>query len=97
MFLLNLTGCSLSNGWKNSFKDNSNNINLEIIANYSKAISRDPNNSFFYFERGKAKHEYGDFNGAIKDFDYSFKINPDPIVIFIRLIPNTNLEISMEQ
>ena len=85
MLLLNLTGCSLSFGRKNSIEDKSNNsINLEIIKNYSKAISREPNNFFFYLERGRAKHEYGDFKGAIKDFNYSFKINPDLKVIFYR-------------
>ena len=74
MLLLNLTGCYVSFGRKNSSTDKSNNINLEIIKNYSKAISREPNNFFFYLERGRAKNEYGDFKGAIKDFNHSYKI-----------------------
>ena len=75
MLLLNLTGCSLSFGRKNLSTDKSNNnINREIIKNYSKGLSREPNNFFFYLERGRAKHEYGDFKGAINDFNYAFKI-----------------------
>ena len=69
MLLINLTGCSFSFGQKNSLIKKSNNINLEIIKNYSKAISKDPNNFTFYLERGRAKHEYGDFKGAIKDYE----------------------------
>ena len=84
MFFLNLTGCSYSFNWGNSLRDKSNNFNQEIIRNYSKGISRDPNNSFFYLERGKANHDYGDFKGEITDFNYSFKINPNLEVIFFR-------------
>ena len=62
----------------------SNNIKLEIIKNFSRAISRHPNNYFFYLERGRAKDEYGDFKGAIEDFNKTFKINPDQRVIFFR-------------
>ena len=79
---LNLTGCSLTFGLKNSFPKKYDELNHEIIENFSRAISRDPNNFFFYLERGKAKHENGDFKGAIKDFNYSFKINPDLRAIF---------------
>ena len=69
MLLFNLTGCSLSFGQKKSLTEITNNniINLEIIKNYSRAISREPNNFFFYLERGRAKHEFGDFKGAIRD------------------------------
>ena len=84
MLLLNLTSCSLSFGRKDSLREKSNNINLEIVNNYSKAILREPNNFFFYLERGRAKHEYGDFKGAIKDFNSSFKIKPDLKVIFYK-------------
>ena len=97
MFFLNLTGCSYSFDLKKSLQNKSNNINREIIENYSKAISRDPNNFFFYLERGKAKHDYGDFKGAINDFNQSFKINPNLEVTFLRQIPNTIMEISKEQ
>ena len=82
--MLNLTGCSLYFGRKNYLTEKRNNINLEIIKNFSKAISRDPNNSTFYLERGRAKNEYGDFKGAIKDFNKSFKISPELRVIFYR-------------
>ena len=84
MFFLTLTGCSLSYGRKNSLTVKNNNFNLEIIQNYSKAISRDPNNFNFYLERGKAKHEYGDYKGAIKDFNNSFKIKQDLKVNFYK-------------
>ena len=69
LLLLNLTGCSLDYGRKNYLTEKRNNINLEIIKNFSKAISRDPNNSTFYLERGIAKNEYGHFKGAIKDYE----------------------------
>ena len=69
MFFLTLTVCSLSYGRKNLLTFKNNNFNLEVIQNYSKAISRDPNNFNFYLERGKAKHEYGDYKGAIKDYE----------------------------
>ena len=38
----------------------------------------------FYFERGIAKHDYGDYFGAIKDFNDSLRLNPNPKVIFNR-------------
>ena len=82
--MLNLTGCSLSFERKNYLTEKSNDINLEIIKNYSKAISRDPSNSFFYFERARAKEDYGDFEGAIEDYNNSFKINQDLKAIFYR-------------
>ena len=84
MLFLKLSGCSKKFVRKNTINEKSNNINLEIIKNYSKAISREPNNFFFYLERGRAKHEYGDFKGAIRDFNYSFKIKPDLKVIFYK-------------
>ena len=82
--MFNLTGCSLLPGHRNSLIKYRNNINIEIIKNYSKAISRDPYNFLFYLERGRAKDEYGDFIGAINDFNYAFKINPDYRILFHR-------------
>ena len=84
MLLFNISGCSFSYQGRNSLKVKNNNINREIIENYSKAILKDPKNSYFFLERGRTKHEYGDFVGAIKDFNNSFKINPDIKVIFFR-------------
>ena len=84
MLVLKISGCSFLYGDKNSLKEKTLNLNKEIIENYTKAISKDPNNPFFFLERGKAKHEYGDFIGAIKDFNYSYKIKPDLKVIFYR-------------
>ena len=84
--LILITTYGFSNFYKsqNSSKEKFNDINLEIIANYSNAILENPNNELFYLERGKAKYEYGDFLGAIKDFDNSFKINPNMKVLFYR-------------
>ena len=65
-------------------KSDDNISNIEIIKNYSKEILREPNNFFFYLERGRAKYEYGDFKGAIKDYNNSFKIKPDLKVIFYK-------------
>jgi len=50
LLLLNITSCSLFFERKNSLTDKSNNnINLEIVKNYSEAISREPNNFFYKF------------------------------------------------
>ena len=84
LILITTSGCSHLNKREKSSKEKFNEINLEIIANYSKAISKDPNNELFYLERGKAKYEYGDFKGAIKDFDNSFKINYNMKILFYR-------------
>ena len=84
MLVFIISGCSFLYEGKNGYKEKNNKINKEIINNYSKAILKDPNNSFFFLERGKSKHEYGDFIGAIRDFNNSFKINPDIKVIFYR-------------
>ena len=82
--MLNLTGCSLYFGQESYLTEKRKNINLEIIKNFSKAILRDPNNPTFYLERGRAKNEYGDFKGAIKDFNKSFKISPELKIIFYK-------------
>ena len=84
LILITTSGCSHLNKREKSSKEKFNEINLEIIANYSKAISKDPNNELFYLERGKAKYEYGDFIGAIRDFDNSFKINSNIEILFFR-------------
>ena len=56
--LFNITGCSFIYSDKYSSKEKYNEISREIIKNFSIAISKDPNNYFFYLERGKAKHDY---------------------------------------
>ena len=43
---------------------------------------KNPDNFLFYHERGKAKHDVGDYVGAIRDFNSSLSINPDIKVIF---------------
>ena len=69
---------------KNKTLKLSNNLNREIISNFSKAIKREPDNYLFYLERGIAKHNYGDYLGAIEDFNYSLKLNSNLKVIFHR-------------
>ena len=56
LILITSSGCSHFNKSQNSSNEKFNDINLEIIANYSKAILEDPNNELFYLERGKAKY-----------------------------------------
>ena len=81
MFLTLTTGCFVLHENKNLQKE-LNNLNREIISNFTIALLKDPDNFLFYLERGKAKHAYGDYIGAIQDFNNSFKINPDIKVIF---------------
>ena len=81
---INFTGCSTYYEGENTLEKTYNNINKEIIDNYSKAITKNPNNFHFYVERGRAKQEYGDFKGAIDDFNNAFKINPDKRFLFFR-------------
>ena len=81
-FILNITGCF--NKKTNFTNEQTNKINREIISNYNKAISKDPGNFNFYVERGKAKHDFGDFIGAIDDYDYSTKLNTNNIINFYK-------------
>ena len=81
---INLTGCSTSYKGGNTLEKKYNNLNREIINNYSKAITKDPKNFYFYLERGKARQDYGDFKGAIDDFHNAFKINPDKRFLFFK-------------
>ena len=81
---INLTSCSTSYEGGNSLEKKYNNLNREIINNYSKAITKYPNNFYFYLERGKARQDYGDFKGAIDDFHNAFKINPDKRFLFYK-------------
>ena len=82
MFLAFAPGCSFVYRNKNLPKVQDNNFNREIISNFSKAISRDPNNFLFYLERGIAKHDYRDYQGAIKDFNNSFSLSPNLKIMF---------------
>ena len=85
MFLSCVSGCSFfyENKYHRTKKLN-NRLNREIISNYSKALTKKPDTFLFYFERGIAKHDYGDYFGAIKDFNNSLRLNPNPKVIFSR-------------
>ena len=82
MFLTFTSGCSVFNEGRNLSNDLFNKLNKEIIENFSEAITKDPDNYLFYLERGKAKHDFGDYVGAIKDFNSSLRLNPDLKIMF---------------
>ena len=82
MFLSLTSGCSIFYENENLSKKLNNKLNREIIRNYSKALSKNPDNYLFYYERGRAKHDYHDYVGAIKDFNNSLNLNPDKKVLF---------------
>ena len=81
MFLVLTPGCSVLNENKNLEKK-LNKLNSEIISNFSIALSKDPNNFLFYLERGRAKHDYGDYVGAIIDFNSSLNLSSDIKTLF---------------
>ena len=84
MFLFLFSSCSFFYENKDHAKKQNNNLNKEIINNFTKALSKNPDNSLFYLERGKTKHNYGDYIGAIKDFNDSLRLNPNSKAIFNR-------------
>ena len=61
LLALSFTSCSTIYEEKNAIEKKHNNFNREIINNYTKAISKNPYNFFFYLERGKVRQEFGDF------------------------------------
>ena len=82
MFLTLTSGCSVFYEGKDLSREQNNKLNRETIENFSKAILKNPDNFFFYLQRGKLKHDIGDYVGAIKDFNSSLSINPDLKIIF---------------
>ena len=48
------------------------NYQKELIKSYSQEILKDPKNENLIFDRGIAKYEYGDYKGAINDFNKAF-------------------------
>ena len=84
MFLFLVSGCYIFHKNKDHAKKIENNRNREIISNYSEALSKKPDNSLFFLERGIAKHDYGDYIGAIRDFNNSLRLNPNSKAIFNR-------------
>ena len=58
----------------------------EIIDSYSKELIKDPNNEKLIFDRGIARYEYGDYEGAINDFDKAFYISNDEAILYSRAI-----------
>ena len=53
---------------------------------YSKELLKDPKNEKLLFDRGLAKYEYGDYKGAINDFDKAFNISNDLTILYSRAI-----------
>lgn len=47
----------------------------DVIKDYDKSLSIDPNFSFAYYNRGYTKALIGDLNNAIKDFSEAIKLN----------------------
>ena len=62
----------------------------ELIKSYSQEILKDPKNEKLIFDRGIAKYEYGDYKGAINDFNKAFEISNDNGILYLRAI--TKLE-----
>ena len=50
---------------------------LESIADYSKAIELDPNNSYLYFGRGMSYEYLNQNEEALKNFKISLMLDPD--------------------
>ena len=50
---------------------------LESIADYSKAIELDPNNSYLYFFRGMSYEYLGKNEEALKNLKISMMLDPD--------------------
>ena len=50
---------------------------LESIADYSKAIELDPNNSYLYFGRGMSYEYLNQNEEALKNLKISLELNPD--------------------
>ena len=57
-----------------------------IIKLYTQKLLKDPNNEKLIFDRGIAKYEYGDYKGAINDFDNAFQISNDDSILYLRAI-----------
>ena len=49
------------------------------IANYDQALKHDPNNAEAYYNRGKARSDLGDLEGARADYGKALKLNPDNV------------------
>jgi tetratricopeptide (TPR) repeat protein len=49
------------------------------IADYSKAISINPDDADTYINRGNAKKNLGDYEGAMEDFDLAIKLDSQNI------------------
>ena len=58
----------------------------EVIKSYNKLLLKDTKNEKLIFDRGIAQYEYGDYQGAIKDFDKAFQISNDLTILYSRAI-----------
>ena len=56
--------------------------NLKPIADYGQAIELDPEYEEAYYNRGSAKLNLGDHEGAIADYDQAIEFNPDLAVAY---------------
>ena len=78
-------GSPLITGCANNLATNSYNSGTEkywkgdyqgAVADYTKAIDINPQNSNAYSNRGAAKHDLKDYQGAIADWNKAIEINP---------------------
>lgn len=49
----------------------------EAIADYDKALYRNPGDAFIYYSRGVAKAGWKKYDAAIADYDEAIRLNPD--------------------
>ena len=49
---------------------------------YNSSIARNPDNALLYNNRGNAKNNDGDFQGAVEDFTRAIELNPDSADIY---------------
>lgn len=53
---------------------------LRCLADFSKAISLDPNYSYRYAARAFARQSFGDFDGAVEDYKKAVELDPEDSV-----------------
>ena len=65
----------------------------EAIADYDKALYRNPNDAFIYYSRGLAKAGWKKYDDAITDYDRAIQLNPSyASAYYQRGVAKTQLE-----
>ena len=81
-----ISGCSNLYITKESSITNEIKQQKEVIKSYTQLLLKDPKNEKIIFDRGIAQYEYGDYKGAINDFDKAFQISNDLTMLYSRAI-----------